>query len=83
MTSFPQPLGLAAAFDREMLHEVASLIAEEMRAASNLYRRADKSARFAWPFFNLSSSKPITAYRSGVVLRKDWSGLSSMQANMV
>ncbi len=45
MTVFPQPLGLAAAFDKDMLHEIAGIISEEMRAASNMYRQADGTAR--------------------------------------
>lgn len=45
MTIFPQPVALAAAFDPPMLHEIATIIAEEMRAVSNLYRNADGSAR--------------------------------------
>lgn len=47
MTVFPQPVGLAAAFDRSMLHDIASIISDEMRAVSNLYRNTDGSARYA------------------------------------
>jgi len=49
MTVFPQPLALAAAFDTHMHHEIASIISEEMRAASNMYRQADGTARLAPP----------------------------------
>ena len=45
MTIFPQPVALAAAFDPAMLHEIATIIAEEMRAVANLYRNADGTAR--------------------------------------
>lgn len=45
MTSFPQPLALAATFDRDLLHDIAVVISEEMRAVSNLYREADGTAR--------------------------------------
>lgn len=44
-TSFPQPLSLAATFDRKLLHQIASMISDEMRAISNLYRQADGTAR--------------------------------------
>ena len=45
MTIFPQPVALAAAFDPEGLHEIASIISTEMRAVANLYRNADGTAR--------------------------------------
>ena len=45
-TSFPQPISLAATFDRRLLHEIAGMIGDEMRAISNLYRQADGTARF-------------------------------------
>jgi beta-glucosidase len=36
MTVFPQPIALAAAFDKDMMYEIAGIISEEMRAASNM-----------------------------------------------
>ena len=34
-TMFPQPLALAATFDRQLAYEVASMVADELRAQSN------------------------------------------------
>lgn len=45
MTVFPQPVALAAAFDIQELHEIATIIGTEMRAVANLYRNADGTAR--------------------------------------
>ena len=62
MTLFPQPLGLAAAFDPPMLHEIAGIISEEMRAASNMYRQADGTARSPIPlspWVHLNKDYPI------------------------
>ena len=53
MTSFPQAISLAAAFDRDMLYDIASMISDEMRAVANLYRQADGSARWS---MNISMS---------------------------
>lgn len=38
-TVFPQAIGMAAAFNEELLHEVASVIADEGRAKYNEFRR--------------------------------------------
>ena len=40
-TSFPQAVGMAATFDKELLHEVAEAIAEEGRAKYNAYAGQD------------------------------------------
>ena len=48
MTSFPQPIGLAAAFDREMLYEIAGIISDEMRAVGNLYYEAQGIVRYTY-----------------------------------
>ena len=37
-TSFPEPIGLGATFDRELIHEVASTTSTEARALSNVGR---------------------------------------------
>ena len=55
MTSFPQPIALAAAFDRKMLHAIASMVSDEMRAVSNLYRQADGTARQVLSFQGTSA----------------------------
>ncbi len=34
-TLFPQPLGLAAAFDPDMMHAISTQISDEMRARDN------------------------------------------------
>ena len=38
-TSFPQAIGMAAAFDEELVHEIAEVIAEEGRAKYNAFAR--------------------------------------------
>ena len=43
--SFPQPLGLAATFDRQLVHQIATIISDEMRATSNLYTQQDGTVR--------------------------------------
>ena len=48
MTSFPQPIGLAAAFDRELLYEIAGIIGDEMRAVANLYYEAQGIVRYTF-----------------------------------
>ena len=40
-TSFPQAIGLAAAFDEELVHEIAEVIAEEGRAKYNAFTKQD------------------------------------------
>lgn len=40
-TSFPQAIGLAAAFDEELVHEIAEVIAEEGRAKYNAFSKQD------------------------------------------
>lgn len=48
MTSFPQPIGLAAAFDRELVYEIAGIIGDEMRAVGNLYYEAQGIVRYTY-----------------------------------
>ena len=45
LTSFPQPIGLAAAFDRTLVHEIATIISDEMRAVANLYAENEHTDR--------------------------------------
>ena len=45
-TFFPQPIGLAATWDTELMHDVASVISEEMRAINNEQYKQDKTYRF-------------------------------------
>ncbi len=40
-TSFPQAIGLAAAFDEDLVHEIAEVIAEEGRAKYNAFTKQD------------------------------------------
>lgn len=40
-TSFPQAIGMAAAFDEELVHEIAEVISEEGRAKFNAYAKLD------------------------------------------
>lgn len=46
-TFFPQPIGLAATWDTDLMHEVASIISEEMRAINNEQYKQDKTHRHA------------------------------------
>lgn len=50
-TFFPQPIGLAATWDTEFMHDVASIISEEMRAISNEQFKQDKTYRHALSTF--------------------------------
>ena len=45
-TFFPQPIGLAATWDTGFMHDVASIISEEMRAISNEQYKQDKTYRY-------------------------------------
>ena len=38
MTSFPEPIGLGATFDRDLIHDMATVISSEARAFSNAGR---------------------------------------------
>ena len=40
-TSFPQAIGMAAAFDEDLVHEIAETIAEEARAKYNAFAKQD------------------------------------------
>ena len=44
-TFFPQPIGLAATWDTDFMHDVASIISEEMRAINNEQYKQDKTYR--------------------------------------
>lgn len=44
-TLFPQPIGLAATWDTDFMHDVASIISEEMRAINNEQYKQDKTYR--------------------------------------
>lgn len=44
-TNFPEPIGLAASFDKAMLHEVAAAIGTEVRALHALARRTGRLGR--------------------------------------
>ncbi|KAL3158805.1 hypothetical protein ABBQ32_011532 [Trebouxia sp. C0010 RCD-2024] len=44
-TFFPQPIGLAATWDTDFMHDVASIISEEMRAINNEQFKQDKTYR--------------------------------------
>lgn len=45
-TSFPQAIGLAAAFDTELVHEVAEAISDEARAKYNQFRKLNDHGRY-------------------------------------
>ena len=46
-TSFPMPLGQAAAFDPALVSAVAAAISDEARAKSNIYRNTTGTVRCA------------------------------------
>ena len=45
-TVFPQAIGLAATFDVDLMHEVATVISDEARAKHNEFLRQDRHARY-------------------------------------
>ncbi|HEU4603116.1 MAG TPA: glycoside hydrolase family 3 C-terminal domain-containing protein [Steroidobacteraceae bacterium] len=44
-TNFPEPIGLAASFDQQMVHDVANAISEEVRGLHDLGRKTGKLGR--------------------------------------
>jgi beta-glucosidase len=44
-TNFPEPIGLAASFDAELVHSVASAISKEVRGLHTLARQTGKTGR--------------------------------------
>jgi beta-glucosidase-like glycosyl hydrolase len=48
-TIFPQPIGLAAAFDTELLGRIATAIGDELRAKNNMYTKAGNGSRYECP----------------------------------
>ena len=39
VTMFPAPIGIAAAFDTLLMHDVGTVIGDEMRAKANYYQQ--------------------------------------------
>jgi beta-glucosidase len=46
-TNYPEPIGLAATFDDQLLHDVASAISEEVRAIHDVSRAEGRTGSFA------------------------------------